>query len=201
MCACNTSTGSTKGKSRPQHNGIANLRSHALTLVNSMRNTGASYLKTNIAHGIGKELTVLSRSNRGNVTTNNLHLILFKHTGLRKLYCTVQPCLSAHICKQCIRTFASDDFFYRLRSNWLNVGSVGHRRIGHDGCGIGINQHHLIALFTQGLTCLSSGIIKLARLTNNNWTRANNQNLFNISPLGHPTYTSPHMRDNFLLLS
>ena len=52
-----------------------------------------------------------------------------------------------------------------LRSDRFNIRAVGHFRVGHDGCRVTVYEHDLVAFFHQGLACLGSRIIKLARLT------------------------------------
>src|SRR5216684_1455472 len=56
-------------------------------------------------------------------------------------------------------------------------------RVGHDGRGIRIDQHDLIALRAQRLACLRTGVIKLASLADDDRARPDNQNLFYVFSL------------------
>ena len=49
-------------------------------------------------------------------------------------------------------------------------------RVGHDRRRIGIHEHDLVALFPQRLARLHAGIIKLASLADDDWSRPDEQN-------------------------
>ena len=57
--------------------------------------------------------------------------------------------------------------------------------VGHDSGRVGIDQDHLDAFFAEGAGSLSAGIVKFARLTNNNRAAADNQNRAYTSVSGH----------------
>ena len=49
-------------------------------------------------------------------------------------------------------------------------------RIGHDGSRIGIDQHHLVPFFLEGLHGLGTGVVKLAALADDDGARADDKN-------------------------
>ena len=51
---------------------------------------------------------------------------------------------------------------------------IGHRRIGHDGCGIGVDEYGLDAVFSQRTKRLGTGVIKLAGLADDDRAGADN---------------------------
>ena len=84
-----------------------------------------------------------------------------------------------------LRQFADDNFLHCLGRDRLNVGAIGKLRVGHDRGGIGIHQHHAVALFLKCLASLSPRIIELARLPNDNRAGANDENRMNVVPSWH----------------
>ena len=81
--------------------------------------------------------------------------------------------------------FAHDNFLHRLGCDRLDVSAVGKLRVGHDGGGIGIHQHHAIALFLECLTRLCARIVKLASLPNDNRTGPDDEYRMNVVPSWH----------------
>ena len=54
----------------------------------------------------------------------------------------------------------------------LDVGAVGHLRIGHDGGRIGVGQHHLVAFRLERLAGLRAGVVELGRLADDDRARS-----------------------------
>ncbi len=100
----------------------------------------------------------------------------------------VQRRLSAHGGQYGIRPLFFDDVFQHAPGNRLDVGHISHTGVSHDRGRIGIHQDDTIALFTQCLARLRSGIVELASLTNDDRTRANDENAFNVGALRHGAF-------------
>ncbi len=64
---------------------------------------------------------------------------------------------------------------YKGRALRLDVGCIGHFRVGHDGRWVRVHQNDAVTLFAQGFTCLRARVVKLTRLTDNNRARTQNQ--------------------------
>ena len=69
-----------------------------------------------------------------------------------------------------ICTLARDDLFDEFGRNRLDIGRICGARVGHDGGGVRVDQHHAIAFLAQRLARLHPGIIELAPLANDNGT-------------------------------
>ena len=67
----------------------------------------------------------------------------------------------------------------------FNIGSIGEARIRHDGGWVAVDKHDRIPLFVQYLARLCTRIVELARLSDNNWTRTDDENRLDISPSRH----------------
>ena len=99
---------------------------------------------------------------------------------LGELHGKGEPGLAAKGGEDGVWAFFLDDALDRLQGQRLDVDVVGHGFVGHDGSRIGIDQHNLIAEFSQCLARLCSRIIELTRLSDNDWTGTDNQYFVNV---------------------
>ena len=93
------------------------------------------------------------------------------------------------------KEFNFNDFRDDLGRDRLNISRVRQFRIGHDRRRVRIDEDDAIALFLQRLDRLCAGIIKLARLTNDNRASANDEDGGNVSSFWH--YLLPIIPTNF----
>src|SRR5690606_20714124 len=98
---------------------------------------------------------------------------------------TVQCSLTTHGRKNSIWAFFLNNRCNSLPSNWLNVSCIRHGWVGHDGRWIRVDQNNAVTFFTKGFTCLSTGVVKLTCLADDNRTSTNNQDAFNVSTFSH----------------
>src|SRR5690606_23030804 len=59
----------------------------------------------------------------------------------------------------------------------LDVGPVGHVRVGHDRRGVRVDEHHLEARRAQRLAGLGARVVELGRLADDYGPRADDQDL------------------------
>ena len=78
-----------------------------------------------------------------------------------------------------------NDFFDHAPGHRLDVGRIGHVRIGHDGGRIRIDQNDAITLFAQRLAGLCPGIIEFAGLADDDRAGADDQDAFDVSTFRH----------------
>ena len=104
---------------------------------------------------------------------------------MKQIQRTVEPGLTAHRRQYGIRLFALDDFFYYPPVNRLYVDGVGHRRVGHDGGRVGINQYHPVVFLAQCLTGLCTGVVKFTSLADHNGPGPYDQYAFYIVAAWH----------------
>src|SRR6202042_1552967 len=72
-----------------------------------------------------------------------------------------------------------------LGRNRLDVRAVRKFRVGHDGGRIGIDEDNAVALFTKGFAGLRAGVIKFARLADDDGTSADDEDRMDVSSFGH----------------
>jgi hypothetical protein len=93
--------------------------------------------------------------------------------------------LPAQIGELGVGLFELDDFGHGCQIQGLDIGDVGHPRVGHDGGRVGVGQNDLIAELAQGLAGLCAGIVEFTGLADDNRAGANDHYLVNIGASGH----------------
>src|SRR5690606_21983782 len=97
----------------------------------------------------------------------------------------VERRLAAHGRQQRIGTFLLDDARNRAPVNRLDVDRIRDFRIGHDRGGIRVHQHDAETLLAQRLAGLHAGVVEFRRLADDNRTRADDQDGFDVGSFGH----------------
>ncbi len=108
---------------------------------------------------------------------------------LGKIHRAVQRGLAAHGRQNRIRAFLSDNAFHHLAGNRLNICHIGCLGVRHNRRGVAVDENDLIAFLAKSLTGLRAGIVEFAGLADDNRTRSDNKNGFNISALRHFLFT------------
>jgi hypothetical protein len=97
-----------------------------------------------------------------------------------QFHCGIERGLSPECGQNRVRFFALHNCLDHFRRDRLDISAIGEFRIRHDGGGIRIDQHHLVAFFAQCLARLHTGIIKFAALPDYDWTGADEKNFFEL---------------------
>ena len=87
--------------------------------------------------------------------------------------------------QQRIRSFLANDGLQVFRRERLNVGSIGELRIGHDRSRVRVDQDDLVALGSQCLAGLGSGVVKLAALADDDGSGADKEDFLNRGVFRH----------------
>ena len=127
-------------------------------------------------HGVFEQQAVFGLLDGAELRADELHVVLFEHAAVGQLDREVQRGLSADRGQQgkyaraAARRqhlgFDADDLFQIGASERLDVGAVGHLRVGHDGGRIGVGEHHFVAFGLKRLAGLRAGVVELGRLAN-----------------------------------
>jgi hypothetical protein len=67
----------------------------------------------------------------------------------------------------------------------LDVGRIRHRRVGHDGRRVRVDQHHAEAFLAQRLAGLRAGVVELAGLTDHDRAGADDQDRMDVGAFWH----------------
>jgi hypothetical protein len=81
--------------------------------------------------------------------------------------------------------FAGDDFLHALGRDGFDVGAVGELRVGHDGGRVGVDEDDAVTFLLERFAGLRAGIIKLARLANDDRAGADDEDGVDVGAFGH----------------
>jgi hypothetical protein len=93
--------------------------------------------------------------------------------------------LPAHRREYGVGLLNGDDLFDKFGRNGLDVRGIGKFRVCHDRCGIAVDKNNAIPFLPKDTARLRAGVIKLARLANDDGTGTDDKNGVNICSLGH----------------
>ncbi len=116
-----------------------------------MRITRKRHAQADGAHGLFEEVAVLGLLNGLDLRADEFDPEAIEHTGAAQLDGEVERGLAAQGGQKRIGPLTFDDLGHEIHGEWLDVGAVGHLRVGHDGGRVGVDQHHPEALLAQGL--------------------------------------------------
>ena len=156
--------GAAQRKGRAQHHGVADLFRRGKARVHGLRrHRGQHRLADGFAHLLEK-LPVLSPLYTARRGAQKLGLTLPQDALFFKLHGKVKPGLAADARHYGVGPLVADDLGHIFKGQRLHVYLVGNGLVGHYGGGVGVYQHHLIALFPQCKTGLCAGVVELRRL-------------------------------------
>ena len=181
----NAAAGAAQGIGRPNDHGQADLLGKSHCIVHTLHHLGGDTGLSNGLHGILKALTILSLPDGLGAGAQQTHTVLFQSAVLCQCHGQIQAGLAAQRRKDRVRPLHLDDLGHGGSVQRLNIYMIGNVLIRHDGGGVGVDQHHLNALFPEAPTCLSTGIVKLSSLSDDNRAGAQNHYLLNAFILRH----------------
>ena len=181
----NTAAGAAHSEGRADDAREADVVSHFPGFFHGMGDGGPRTLEADLLHGLVEAVTVFGFINGVGVGADHFHAVLFQNAVALEVQGAVQRGLAAHGGQQRIRLLFLDDLLDGLPGDRLDVGGIGHDRVGHDGCRIGVNQNNPVTLFAQRLAGLGSGVIKLARLPDHDGAGAQDQDALDVGTFWH----------------
>ena len=154
-------------------------------VAHAARVSAARKIQTGLSHRLFKKIPIFRLLDRLQFGADHLDAVALENPALRQVDGKVERRLPAKSWQQHIGAFLLNNLLNNIRRNGLDVGSVGEIRVGHDGCGIRIDQDNSITLFLECFQCLGAGIIEFAGLADNDWPGTDEQNGFDVSAFGH----------------
>ncbi|MNC86052.1 hypothetical protein D3C83_16790 [compost metagenome] len=150
-----------------------------------MRERRARAGESDFLHRLLELLAVLGLVDRFPLRADHLHAVFLEHPVAGEIKRAVQARLPAHGRQQRIGTLGGDDLLHHLPTDRLDIGRVGHVRVGHDGGGVGVHQDDAVALFLERLARLRPGIVELARLADHDRAGADDEDRLDVGALRH----------------
>ena len=181
----NAAARTAEGKRRADDDRKTQRRLRRARLVHIMHRERLGAGEANLVHRLLEQIAVFRRLNRLHRRANQFHAVFLQHAVFGKIQRAVERRLPAHRRQNRVRALLGDNLLHRLPLNRLDVRRVCHLRIGHNRRRVGIDENDAQPLATQRLARLRARIIKLARLTDDNRPRANNQYRIQITTFGH----------------
>jgi len=152
---------------------------------------GFRHVEADALHRVFEEETVFGFLDSGDIGADQVHVVLVEHAAVGKLNGQVERGLAAdgrQHGKTCAgRHFAldADDLFEIFARERLDVSAVGRLGIGHDGRRVRVGQHDFEAFRLKRLAGLRAGVVELSRLSDDDRSRAEDQNFGEVSSFGH----------------
>jgi hypothetical protein len=108
-----------------------------------------------------------------------------EHALAREIERAVERSLAAHRRQQRIGPLALDDLRDHRPGDRLDVGDVGHLRVGHDRRRIRVHEDDPVPLLAERLARLRARIVELARLPDDDRAGADDKNRLDVSAFRH----------------
>ncbi len=177
--------GAAERERRTQDRRKADFRLRLPGAVEIVHEHRARHRKADAAHGIAELLTVLGFVDGFTRGPDHLDREGREHALAIQIERAVERRLAAHCRQQRLGTLFFDDLRDGVPVDRLDVGGVGHLRVGHDGGGVGVDQHDPVALLAQRLAGLGAGVVELAGLADDDRTGADNEHAFDVCASRH----------------
>ena len=132
-----------------------------------------------------EKLSVLGAFDAFGVCAEQFDFTLLKHALFGKLHCKVKSGLAADSGNDCVGALVAAYPCHIFEGQRFHINLVGDGGVGHNGGRVGVCENDLVALFFKGEAGLSSGIVKLGCLSDDNGAGAYDKYLFNIRSLRH----------------
>ena len=177
--------GAAQGEGGTEHHRVADVLGRGLgflQIVGDLR--GDDGLTDGLAQLLEK-LPVLGPLDGRGGGAQQLYVALLQHALLFQLHSQIQAGLAADAGNDGIGPLVADDLGDVFQGQGLHIDLVGNGGVGHDGGGVRVAQHHLVALFFQGQAGLGAGVVKLSRLPDDDGAGADDQNFFDVRSLCH----------------
>ena len=112
-------------------------------------NLRTGHLDAERGHGLLEFVTILAALDRIDLNADHLHAVFVENALVRELRAEVERRLPTEVRQQRIGAFFGDDLLKALAVERFDISDIRRVRIGHDGGGIGVDQHDLVAKRAQ----------------------------------------------------
>ncbi|MNI15323.1 hypothetical protein D3C73_686190 [compost metagenome] len=150
-----------------------------------MGDAGTRRIQANFLHGDIETAAVFGFVDGIGGSADHGYAKLGQYALTFQLQRTVQRGLPTHGWQHRIRALFLDDFTHHFPVDRLDVGGIGHFRVGHDGGRVRVDQYNAVTFFTQRLTRLGTRVVKFTRLADNDRASAEDQDAFYICTFWH----------------
>ena len=159
-----TGAEASHGEARAHHQRVSEFGGDGVHFLHGVGNFGARGFGASLVDDLLEQLAVLAAVDGVKGGADQLDVVLLEHTGLAERHRSVQRGLATQGGQQGVGAFLGDDLLKDGRGDRLDVGGVGHLRVGHDRGRVGVHEDDADALFAQHAARLGAGVVELGRL-------------------------------------
>ena len=185
LVLADAAAGAAHGKGRAHDDRVADAVGTVQCVLQRLHHLRGDDGLVQLFHGLLEQLAVLGTVDGLGIAGQQTDAGAVQITGACQLHGQVQTHLAAEVGQHGVRLFDVQNALHDFQRHGLDIHMVGHIRVGHDGCGVGVQQNGLDALCLQGTAGLRAGVIELRSLTNDDRAGANDQHLFDSGVLRH----------------
>ena len=177
------------------HHRKTDLAGEVETIFEVIHQRRFGHIETDFGHGVFEEQPVFRHLDGPELRANQFDVVFLQHAGIGQLYCQIKRGLSADGGQQGKNSPAGDagahlrfnanDLFQILARERLDISTVGHLRISHDGGRIRVHQHHFVSFRFQRLAGLRARVIEFRGLADDDRPRADDHDFGDIVAARH----------------
>ena len=156
--------GAAHGEGRAHDDRVADAVGAGQSIFQRLHDLGGDDGLVQLFHRLLEQLTVLGAVDGLRLAGQQADAGAVQITGTGQLHGQVQAHLAAQVGQHGVGLLDVEDALHDLEGHGLDVNMVGHIRVGHDGCGVGVEQNGLNALCFQGPAGLGAGVVELSGL-------------------------------------
>ncbi len=154
-------------------------------LFHVVGHTGPGDLEADLLHRDLESFTVLCRGDGLGVGSDELDTVRRENSMLLEFHREVEAGLATEGRQHRVGLLLLDDLREHVEVERLDIGRVRKIGIGHDRRGVRVSEDDAITLLLQHPAGLRARVIELAGLTDDDGTRADDQNRLDIGALRH----------------
>ena len=154
-------------------------------VLHRMHDLGGDARLTDLLHRVLEHLAVLRLGDGVRLGAQQLDPHLVEEAALAQFHGEVEAGLAAEVGQQGVRALLLDDLLHGFDGHGLDVDLVRHGLVGHDGRGVGVDEHDLQTLLAQRAAGLRARVVELGRLADDDRAGAQHHYLVNILTKRH----------------
>ena len=181
----NAAAGAAQGVGGTDDDGQADGVGELHGVLHGMHDLGDNAGLVDGLHGVLEALAILCPADGVGGGAQELDAVAVQGAVLVQVHGQVQADLTAQGGQNCIGMLFFDDLGERITIQRLDIHVVGDILVGHDGGRVGVDQHHLDALFLQGAAGLGACVVELGGLADDDGAGADDQYFFDVGILRH----------------
>ena len=178
-------TAAAQRKGGTDDNGIADFVGEAHRRGNVVDDQRGNTGLTDGFHAVLEALAVFGLVDGGEVGPEHGDVFFFKEAFLGQLHPEGKTHLPAEGGEETLGFFLADDAFHHFGGERFDVDFIGDLAVGHDGGGVGVDQHHFQPFFFQRAAGLGTGVVEFRGLTDNDGAGTDDENFFDVFILRH----------------